>query len=153
MKNNLIEVSFYKLTTLPIAKAAPKLIEKIYYSNQKLVVLTENEEMMKTIDDGLWMYSTKHFIPHATIDDDHKQDQPVYITTKYENPNDAKIFLMIGLADIENISAEKVFYMFDGNQPDQLEFARKKWKSYQKSGNILTYWQQKMDSTWEKVNN
>lgn len=151
MKNNLSrEISFYRLTTLPLAKAAPKLIEKIYYSKQNLVVVCENETIMRTLDDGLWVYSTKHFIPHATLLDEHPSDQPVYITTKLENPNNANIAMALGKLDLEDFSPEKYLYMFDGNIQDQLEFARNKWKSYQNQGHHLTYWQQNSDGTWEK---
>ncbi len=150
MNNRALEVSFYKLTTLPIIKAAPKLIEKIYYSNQRLVIIAENEELMKSVDDGLWVYSTKHFIPHATITDDHPEDQPVYLTTKLENPNEASIFMALGKVNLDQVSASKLLYMFDGNVPAQLEFARKKWKFYQGSGHSLTYWQQNIDGGWEK---
>ena len=150
MNNSPLEISFYKLTTLPIIKAAPKLIEKIYYSNQRLVIIAENEELMKSVDDGLWVYSTKHFIPHATLNDNHPKDQPVYLTTKLENPNKASIFMALGKVDLDQAKASKLLYMFDGNIPEQLEFARKKWKSYQGSGHSLTYWQQNMQGAWEK---
>lgn len=153
MKNNSVDISFYRLTTLPIIKAAPKLIEKIYYSGQKLIVLTEDEQLTKTIDGALWAYSTKHFIPHGTNADEHPDDQPVYITHAYENPNDAKIIMIVGKAEVEEkagVAVDKLIYLFDGNYQDQLEFARVKWKEYQKNGNPITYWRQNMDGAWEK---
>ena len=101
MKSKSCEISFYRLTTLPISKAAPKLIEKIYYSKQRLVVIAENEVMMKTLDDGLWVYSTKHFIPHGTFADEHPSDQPVYLTTKLENPNNATLVMALGRVELE----------------------------------------------------
>lgn len=149
MKNNPCEVSFYCLTILPIPKAAPRLIEKIYYSDQRLVIITEDEEMMKTIDDGLWVYSTKHFIPHATVSDEHPADQPIYITTKQENPNEATIMMSVGKAEIEQ-DAEKIIHLFDGNDKDQLAFARKKWKAYKAKGYTIIYWKQGDDGGWEK---
>ena len=199
MKSNPIEISFYRLTTLPILKAAPKLIEKIYYSGQRLVVIAESEELMKTVDDGLWVYSTKHFIPHATFADESPEDQPVFLTTKLENPNNASIMMALGCVDLDNrplsklasvmgfegdserrtavytevhedsstestcksptevefrersnAPVSKLLYMFDGNIPQQLEFARKKWKLYQGKGHTLTYWQQNISGGWEK---
>ena len=151
MKNNQLEISFYRLTTLPIIKAAPKLIEKIYYSKQRLVVISETEEMIKTLDDGLWVYSTKHFIPHGTFLDLHPKDQPVYLANKVENPNEATVAMALGRVDLEDFPVNKYLYMFDGNDQGQLEFARKKWKFHQDAGNIVTYWQQKMDGAWEKT--
>lgn len=150
MKNNPLEISFYRLTTLPINKAAPKLIEKIYYSGQALVVMAESEELMRSVDDGLWVYSTKHFIPHATFSDEYPSDQPVYLTTKIENPNKSSIAMALGAVNLEEFTVSKLLYMFDGNIPEQLDFARKKWKSYQGSDHSLVYWQQNIDGAWEK---
>ncbi len=144
------EVSFYRLTTLPIIKAVPKLIEKIYYSGQKLVVIGQNETMIKNIDDGLWSYSTKHFIPHGTSTDPHPSDQPVYLTSNLENPNEASIAMALGIVKLTEAQVDKKLYMFDGNDQEQLEFARNKWKSYKAAGVPIIYWQQKMDGSWEK---
>lgn len=149
MKSDSCEVSFYCLTKTSISKAVPRLIEKIYYSGQRLVIITEDEEMMKTIDDGLWVYSTKHFIPHATLLDEYQSDQPVYITNKQENPNKATIMMAIGGANIEQ-DTNKIIHFFDGNDKDQLGFARSKWKLYKAKGYSIIYWKQKDDGAWEK---
>lgn len=146
-----LETSFYKLTTTPIEKAVPRLIEKIYYSGQRIVILVENNEMVKTIDDGLWAYSTKHFIPHATHLDEHSDEQPVYITSKIENPNNASIGVIIGDVDYRKLLVSKLLFIFDGNVADQLELARKRWKIFQEEDHELIYWQQKIDSSWEKL--
>lgn len=151
MKNNPQEVSFYKLTALPIIKAAPKLIEKIFFSSQRLVVVAPTEEMVKSLDDGLWVYSSKYFIPHATFQDNFSEEQPIFITNKLENPNQAVIAMAIGKVDLDPLPVEKYLYMFDGNQPEEVEFSRSKYKEY-KSANInLVYWQQKTDGTWENL--
>ena len=150
MKNKDCDISFYKLTTLPIHKAAPKLIEKIYYSKQNLVVISETEEIMKAVDDSLWSYSTKHFIPHGTYLDDLKEQQPIYFSLKFENPNNSNLIMALGEIDLDQIEANKYIYMFDGNNKKQLDFARNKWKYYQKQNNNLTYWNQRIDGSWEK---
>ncbi len=150
MKNNIREISFYKLVTLPIHKAAPKLIDKIYYSKQNLVVIAESESLMKTIDDGLWAYSTKHFIPHGTSADEHPEEQPVYLTTKIENPNKAELVMALGKVALDSFTANKYLYMFDGNDTAQLEFAKIKWKEYKQQNHSLTYWQQTIEGSWEK---
>ena len=150
MKNNASEISFYCLSSLPILKAAPKLIEKIFYSKQNLVVVVENEGMLKSLDDVLWSYSTKHFIAHGTMNDPHPEDQPVYLTTEMSNPNQATIIMALGLIDLDGISSNKYCYMFDGNNPAQLEFARNKWKQGKKQGSNIIYWQQDELGAWEK---
>lgn len=146
----LTEVSFYRLTTLPLLRAAPKLIEKIYYSKQNLVVIAEKAEMLAPLDQGLWSYSTKHFIAHGTLNDPHPEEQPVYLTHKIENPNKADLIMLLGRVELDNNFASKYLYMFDGNDKEQLEFARKKWKAYKEQGINATYWQQSEAGSWEK---
>lgn len=151
MKNNNIEISFYRLSRLTLLKAAPKLIEKIYYSQQKLIVLVENEKSMQDLDNILWSYSTKHFIAHATENDPYPEDQPVYIASKKNyNPNFATIAMALGIVDLDDINAQKYCYMFDGNDDEQQKFARNKWKKYRDEGNNIIYWQQGDDGSWEK---
>ncbi len=150
MKNNALEVSFYRLSTLPILRAAPKLIEKIYYSKQRLVVIVEEASMLEPLDNVLWSYSTKHFLAHATLNDPHPEDQPIYLTTKIENPNKASIIMALGMVDLDEMRGDKYCYMFDGNVQHQLEFARKKWKEYKEQNVNITYWQQNEEGAWEK---
>ena len=150
MNNNLPEISFYKLTALPILKAAPKLIEKIYYSEQKLVVIAEQEDLLQSLDKLLWSYSTKHFIPHATFQDPHPSDQPIYLTHNMENPNDATITMVLGIVELNNLITDKCIYMFDGNDKSQLAFARKTWQAYKKQGNSIIYWQQNAEGSWAR---
>ena len=154
MKNNMKEISFYKLTTLPILKAAPKLIEKIYYSKQNLVVIVEDSSTLESLDNVLWSYSTKHFIAHATANDSQPEKQPVYLTSGFENPNQAKLVMAIGEVNIDEFVADKYFYLFDSNDKGQLSFARKQWKmlnqKYKDQECTIVYWQQNEEGSWEK---
>jgi DNA polymerase III subunit chi len=153
MSNKISEVSFYNLTTLPIHKAAPKLIEKIYYSNQKLLVITPDNDLLKMLDDGLWAYSTKHFIPHGTDMDEFCDQQPILLTTKKTNLNHADIIMTVANVELENLTAKKILHMFDSNVKEQLDFARQKWKILQQHQDIsLVYWLQKEDGSWENKN-
>jgi DNA polymerase III subunit chi len=140
---NGYEVSFYRFITSTLAQASIKLIEKIYYSSNKLLVIADNEKMLNSIDDFLWSYSTKHFIPHATYNDPFPELQPVYITNKEENPNNANIILAIGNVEINLLSFSKLLYVFDGNDQSQTIFAREKWKHYKALGHKINYWEQK----------
>lgn len=153
MKDKTTEVSFYKLTTLPVEKASLKLMEKIYYSKQKLVVIAENEKQMKAIDDFLWSYSTKHFIAHGTCNDSFQEDQPIFLSHKLENPNKASIAMALGEVEVDSLLTDKIIYIFDGNNQKQVDFARIKWKSYKDRANHnVIYWQQNLQGAWEKMN-
>lgn len=150
MHNDFLEVSFYRLTSLSTLKAVPKLVERIYYSKQNLVIIASDEEKMKDIDNGLWSYSTKHFLPHGTHLDDHKTNQPIYITNKSDNPNKANITMAVGIIETELPKTDKIIHIFDGNDSTELAYARKQWKSYKSKNIPIIYWQQKSDGSWEK---
>ncbi|WP_332370171.1 DNA polymerase III subunit chi [Orientia tsutsugamushi] len=43
------------------------------------------------MNNTLWSFSSTSFIPHGCSTDPEPSSQPIYITTNYENPNQAKI--------------------------------------------------------------
>jgi hypothetical protein len=45
---------------------------------------------------------------------------------------------------------ERVVFMFDGYDQEQLEGARAQWKKLKGEGHSLTYWQQTSEGRWEK---
>lgn len=145
------EVSFYHLTTSSLLKAAPKLIEKIYYSGLRLIVLPDNPSLLQSIDELLWSYSTKHFIAHGTSNDPYPEDQPILLTMQPNNLNKAQISLAMGSVDLDSMEeVERKLYMFESDSPSQLEYARSKWKNYQDKGIKVNYWRQDDSGNWEQ---
>ena len=45
---------------------------------------------------------------------------------------------------------ERLVFMFDGHDQQQLEDARGHWKRLKDEGHTLTYWQQTNDRRWER---
>ncbi len=91
----MTKISCYHTLTEDLAKTFCKLTEKCYYSNSNTLVITRNDDYSKSLDRSLWTYSKKHFIPHATTEDTRSNEQPVFITTKIENPNDSEIIIFV----------------------------------------------------------
>lgn len=94
----MIKINFYQTQSEDLAKTLCKISEKCYYSNSNTLIITENEDYSNSIDKSLWTYSKKHFIPHATTNDPRPNDQPILITTKPENLNNAEIIVFINPA-------------------------------------------------------
>lgn len=148
----MTDISFYHLTYAPMEKALPRLMEKVLESGAHSVILAESEAQMQTLDTVLWTYSTLTFLPHGTRLDRYPESQPIYVTDRQENPNNASILVLAGgevPADLGKFS--RCLYMFDGNQENELMRARQQWKAFKQDGHPLTYWQQDTKGVWGKA--
>lgn len=149
--SKIAEINFYHLTVTPLIKAIPKILEKIISNSQRGVILFNDAIQMNEMNSYLWSFSTINFIPHGSKNDPFPDQQPIYLTDKLENPNNSQILILTDKWDENTLSGfEKYLYFFDSNIPDQIEFARSKWKNCQSSYFNKSYWKQLEDGSWEK---
>jgi DNA polymerase-3 subunit chi len=147
----MTKINFYHLTSSPLGKALPKLLEKVIASDARVVVQAPSHERMEQLNSELWTYTTKFFLPHGSKADGFADEQPIYLTASNENPNGATILAIVENAEVSELqSFEKCLYMFDGNDAAQLQTARSRWKEYKTAGHELTYWQQNPKGGWEE---
>ncbi len=146
-----MEISFYHLTFQPLNIALPKLLEKVVDANMKAVVKVATKVQMDDIDQALWVYDKKSFLPHDTEKSNYKEEQPIYITADDENPANADVLILTDGVISENFQEySRVLEMFDGSNPTAVEQARERWIAYKDSGHDLTYWQQSEMGGWKK---
>lgn len=146
----MTEISFYHLSKTEFRKALPSLLEKVLESGKNAVLLAANEDKAKEIDSFLWTFSTKRFIPHGTSADKYKEDQPIYITTAEENPNGSEILIVVDGQNPGFIrDFARVLDIFDGNNPQEVEAARKRWQEYKDKNFKLAYWKQDDSGKWQ----
>ncbi len=147
-----MQINFYQLTISPLGKALPRLLEKVITSNKRAVVLLQDEEKLEKLNNELWTYTTKFFLPHGSKKDGFIEKQPIYLTTTNENPNNSTIFVFIGNSQPDNFDGfEKCLYMFDGNNENELNTARQRWKEYKANNLNITYWKQTEKGGWEEA--
>lgn len=147
-----MQINFYHLTSSPLEKGLPRLLEKIHQAGMKTLVMVNDEERLDQLNQQLWSYTTKYFLPHGTKADGFAEKQPVYLTIEYENPADATILAMIDGAEPPSLDGfEKAIYMFDGEDNTQVKKARERWKLYQQAEHELVYWKQTPKGKWEKA--
>ena len=147
----MTKINFYHLTSSPLGKALPKLLEKVIASGVNALVLAPNDEKVAELNRELWTYTTKVFLPHGSKEDGFCDEQPIYLTAENDNPNKAEILAMVGDSQPTDISAfSKCLYMFDGNDEQQLQAARKRWKQYKEAEFEITYWKQTPKGIWEQ---
>ena len=147
----MTDIGFYHLTRSSLVQALPRLLEKVYASGARAVVMTGSEERTGALDAVLWTYEQSAFLPHGSARDGHAEEQPIWITHEDENPNGAGILVLTDGAVSARIGAyARCLEMFDGNDAEAVERARAHWKSYAEAGHSLTYWQQSSAGRWEE---
>ncbi len=152
----MTEIWFYHLTSQPLDRTLPILIERSLQRGWKAVVQATTDERLASLDALLWTYSEASFLAHGVARDGDGELQPVFLTTGDENPNGASIRFFIEAAEIAPVldaqpdAYARIILMFDGNDDEQLANARAQWKTLKGQGRDLSYWQQDEDGRWTK---
>ena len=147
----MTEIRFYHLTRQPLEQALGVILERVLARGDRAVVKFSDPDRLNHIDTVLWTADPNGFIPHGSKADGHAQDQPIWLTLSDENPNQAKILVLIDGVDTHNTeSFDVICNIFDGNDPQAVQVARTRWKQNKSAGHDLTYWQQ-TPSGWQKA--
>lgn len=147
-----MQFQFYHLLSTPLESALPKLLEKALAGGYRALVLTESETQAERLNQWLWSYDPDSFLPHGTAKDGDAAHQPVYLTTKMENPNGAAVLVVTdGSQCDEPAGFERVLDIFDGNDPEATVSARSRWKYYKDAGHDLSYIKQNASGGWDKM--
>ena len=145
-------IDFYHLKKQSLDEVLPKLLNKAYGAEKRVIVST-TPETVETVNAALWTYSDESFLPHGTKKDGFADEQPIYITENADNANAAQFLFLINGVEVDTEYAaqfERVFNIFDGNDEDALQQARRLWKSYKEAGFEVCYWQQTDRGAWEQ---
>ncbi len=145
----MTEVLFYHLSEHTLERALPGLLEKCLERDWKVVVQSGSEERRDALDAHLWNYRDDAFLPHGAQGEGG--EQPIWLTTGTENPNNALVRFMVDGAEPPDLTSYvRAIYMFDGHDNEALSHARQRWKAEKEAGHNITYWQQTMNGGWEK---
>lgn len=147
----MTEVLFYHLTESKLEDALPPLLEKSLERGWKVAVQTREVERRDFLDTHLWTFREDSFLPHTTDASPSRDIQPVLLTATADNGNGATVRFVVDGAEPPAVEAyERVVFMFDGYDAEQLEGARSQWKKLKGEGHALTYWQQSPEGRWQK---
>jgi DNA polymerase-3 subunit chi len=107
---------------------------------------------LERLDGALWEKGgDEGFLPHGLEGGPHDADQPVLLGLG--GPvNGAKVLALIDgavVTDAEIATMERVWVLFDGNDPDRLQAARDQWKAMTGAGHAAQYWSEE-SGRWEK---
>jgi DNA polymerase-3 subunit chi len=146
------EVGFYHLTRSTLEDALPRLLEKAYASGQRILVRAGDAERVELLNRHLWTYAKESFLPHGTRADGHAEEQPIFLTEGPDNPNRARLLVLVDGARAPDLAAfERCLDLFDGGDAEALERARARWREALGSGHRCVYWQQDERGRWIKA--
>jgi DNA polymerase-3 subunit chi len=147
----MTEVLFYHLEHQSLERALPALVERTLERNWRAVIQVGSEERVEALDTLLWTYREESFLPHGTRRDGNPEQQPVFLTSSEENPNNATVRFLVDGAEVADFMAyARVVYLFDGRDAGAVEKAREQWKLVKAAGCEVTYWQQSAEGRWQK---
>jgi DNA polymerase III subunit chi len=148
----MTEVLFYQLQRQPIDKVLPILLEKSLERGWRVAVQSSSEERIEALDALLWTYRDDSFLPHGTCKENSAVDQPILLTVKGDNPNRAAVRFLIDGSPMPADAAgyDRIVLLFDGEDPDALEDARRHWRDAKGVGLDVTYWQADERGRWQR---
>jgi len=111
---------------------ACRLAEKAYLKDLRVVILSETAGDAKVVDDLLWTFSDRSFVPHQLCWDEHSgdPDTPVHLTHALEAAGPAD--LLVNLSDRLPSGLERfarVAEILDAD-PERRRLGRERFKSY-----------------------
>jgi DNA polymerase III subunit chi len=148
----MTEVYFYHLTSSRLEQALSKLLEKVRASKWRALIRSINTGSLDRLDAHLWQYSEDNFLAHGKSGGDYDKDQPILLTTDFDNTNNAEILFLMDQAKTDPTEVAKftrVCLIFDGMDPEELNSARIEWKNCSQAGIPAQYWAQD-DGRWIK---
>ena len=146
----MAEVGFYHLLTTSLERALPRLIERAWSQGYRIVVRAASPERVEHINAVLWSYGEASFLPHGSARDGNPEVQPIWLTHRDENPNNASMIVLVDGLEAEDLqSFSRCADLFDGNDANAVEAARGRWRRVREAGHDLTYWQQTATG-WER---
>ena len=146
----MAEIGFYHLSSTPLERSLPRLLERASTQGYRIVVRAASPERVEHLSATLWTYDEAAFLPHGSARDGNAAMQPVWLTHGIENPNGASMLVLVDGVEAADIGTyARCADLFDGNDAGAVEAARARWRRAREAGHSLTYWQQTA-SGWER---
>lgn len=147
----MTEILFYHLERLSLEEVLPGLLARSLERGWRVVVQAGSEERLRALDSHLWTYDDAAFLPHGTKADGRPEEQPIWLTTDDDRPNDAQVrFLVDGAGAAGFDGYERIVFLFDGGDPEAVEAVRGAWREAGAGGHVVTYWRQDERGRWVK---
>ncbi len=145
-------VLFYHITRSPVDATARSLLARALAQDWRVVVRGVDTAGLERLDNDLWLGPEDEFLPHGLAGGPHDADQPVLLTLGAALPNGPAALMALDGADVlpdEVQALERVWVLFDGNDPAAVEAARGQWRALTGAGLSAQYWSEE-GGRWDK---
>jgi DNA polymerase III subunit chi len=145
-------VMFFQLLRSTPADTLAVNLPRALTAGWRVMVRGTDPTSLDRLDGQLWLTSgDDSFLPHGLAGGPQDADQPVLLG-QHQPVNGAKVLALVDGAeatDAEIAAMERVWVLFDGNDPARLEAARGQWKAMTGAGHAAQYWSEE-SGRWEK---
>ncbi|WP_103334133.1 DNA polymerase III subunit chi [Pseudotabrizicola formosa] len=142
---------FYHLTQSSAEQTARVLLTRALAQGWRLMIRGTEMAALKRLDARLWEIPPESFVPHGMEGGAQDARQPVLLGTGPVT-NGARGLLLIDGAEVdldEAAGLERVWILFDADNPERLAQARGQWKALTAAGLPAQYWSEE-SGKWEK---
>jgi DNA polymerase-3 subunit chi len=152
----MTEIRFYHLQRRKPEEALPALLEEALERGERVVVEAPLREWIEALDERLWTYSDESFLPHGTARDGEAEAQPVFLTAGDDNPNGARLRVLLAgaraapILDGQPDAYERIVILFDGADEEARAGARAQWAELKAAGHAPSYWREGETGAWEQ---
>ncbi len=113
-----------------------------------------SREARDALNERLWTYREDSFLPHGAAGDGDPATQPIFLTDADENPNGARLRVLLNPADAPRYladAAERVIVVFEARDDEAMAAARLSWKALRDAGATTSYWREGDEGGWVKA--
>ncbi|MCF8462554.1 MAG: DNA polymerase III subunit chi [Rickettsiaceae bacterium] len=137
-----LKINFISTTDENHIKALCRILEQKYLEQNFMILRTNSEDLQEEINDVLWTFSKKSFIPHGSKFDDKPELHNLYITTGVEIPNNANLLILYNLFSFNNYDIKyfkEILVIFNNNDPLIVSEAREFYKKLKNENYELAF--------------
>src|SRR5437667_3008583 len=100
----MAEIGFYHLLSTPLERALPRLLERARAQDLRIVVRAASTERVEHLNAALWTHDEASFLPHGSARDGNPAGQPIWLTERVENPNEARMLVLVDGVEAEDLA-------------------------------------------------
>lgn len=135
---------FYHITRSLTEELMTSLLSRALEQGWRVEVRGVTPAFMDMMDQRLWLGAEDAFLPHGRAGGPNDALQPILLRTEAEPaPHDMQALMTVegaALTPDEIAARERVWVLFDGNDPAAVEVARAQWRSLTAAGASAQYW-------------
>lgn len=140
---------FYHLTRSGPEETLNSLLTRALQAGWSVMIRSPNAERLTHLDNKLWLEPEDGFLPHGREDGPEAARQPVLLGAGPAVNGAKGVALLDGADALPGEEAlERLWVLFDGNDPTAVQTARSLWTRLTAAGMAAQYWSEE-SGRWE----